>query len=491
MAHLPVLLIIIPLAASIICALLRNPLAAWSVTAFATVLNTVIAACLVFQVFADNTLLYTMGGHPAPFGIEYRIDHLSALVVLLITAVAMFTMPYAYRSVGAEIDSKKQPLFYTVFLLCLAGLIGIVATNDLFNLYVFLEISSLATYTLIGLGRDPRALTAAFEYLILGTIGATFILIGVGLLYMMTGTLNITDMTVRLGDVEDMRPVFAAFAFLVIGISLKIAIFPMHMWLTNAYAYAPSFISVFLSATATKVSLYVLIRILYDVFGYEIAFVDMPTGIMLMAIGIVSMVVASLTAIYQENIKRLLAFSSVAQLGYIVLGIGLASSAGLQASLLHIVNHAAAKGLLFLGIGAIYLRVGSARFEHCKGLAKQMPWSCAALLVGGLSLVGIPGTAGFVSKWLLLSALIEQEQWIALVALAISSALAAVYMWKILRTVYLEPLPKKHETITELPVIMRVSFGIFIFLNIYFGLQSGILIDVIDSAALSLIGGVR
>ncbi len=200
------------------------------------------------------------------------MDRLSSFVLLLVSGMAALVLPYCRASIEREIPREQHYLFYAMFALCLTGLLGITITGDAFNIFVFLEISSLSTYVLIALGPDRRALVAAYQYLVMGTIGATFIVIGIGLLYLMTGTLNLADMASRLPEVRGSRPVLAALAFLTVGISLKLALFPLHQWLPNAYTYAPSAVAAFLAATATKVSIYVLLRFFYTVFGADASY---------------------------------------------------------------------------------------------------------------------------------------------------------------------------------------------------------------------------
>ena len=213
---------------------------------------------------SSGPISYHLGGWEPPWGIEYRIDALNGFVLVLVSVVGAVIMPFARRSVGFEIEEWREAWFYCMYLLCLTGLLGIAVTGDAFNAFVFLEISSLSTYVLIALGPDRRALLAAFQYLVMGTIGATFYVIGVGLLYLLTGSLNMVDIAARLAPAwaGNSRAIVAALAFVTVGISLKLALFPLHVWLPNAYAYAPSWATAFLSATATKVAIYLLVRFL-------------------------------------------------------------------------------------------------------------------------------------------------------------------------------------------------------------------------------------
>ena len=299
-------------------------------------------------------------------------------------------------------------MFFSAWLLALSGMAGILVSADAFNIFVFMEISSLASYVLVAGGPDRRALPAVFKYLIMGTIGATFYLIGVGLIYMMTGTLNLADMELRIHDVADQRPILVAAGFITVGLALKAAVFPLHVWLPNAYTYAPHAVSVFLAACATKVSLYVLLRFDFVVFQGNLLGHDVQFAAFLMPLAVLAILVGSAVALFETNIKRLLAYSSVAQVGYIMLGASLVNVAGLSAGLLHMFNHALSKGALFLAVMCLAMRFNGLHLRDLAGAARLMPWTMAALVVAGLSLVGVPGTAGFISKWYLLTAALQE-----------------------------------------------------------------------------------
>ena len=326
------LIVVVPMLGAAVAALLPPGRLPWLWATAVSWFMLYAAAVLAAQSMDLGVLSYWMGGWQPPIGIEYRLDPTNALVALLVSLLAAVVLPYAGRSLASEVPEEKSPYLYAAVLLFLAGQMGIAVTGDAFNVFVFLEISSLATYTLIGLGRDRRALTASFSYLIMGTVGATFFLIGVGLLYAMTGTLNMADLAARIPEVAETRTVHTAFAFIVVGVCLKLALFPLHLWLPNAYTYAPSAVTALMAATATKVAIYVLIRFIYTVFGPAFSFGDMPTVYLLVPLAIVGLLSTSVVAIGQSNIKRMLAYSSVAQIGYMVLGIGMATTAGLTAA---------------------------------------------------------------------------------------------------------------------------------------------------------------
>jgi len=489
MDHLPVLVVIIPLLTAPLCVLLGQPRVVWLASTVASWLTFFIAIQLVLQVSADGPISYWLGGWEPPWGIEYRIDVLGSYVLLIVTAMAALVMLVAKQSVVKEIPESRIAYFYAALMLAFAGLAGIVATGDAFNVFVFLEISALASYALISMGKDRRALNASFTYLIMGTIGATFILIGIGALYMMTGTLNMADLAARLPAVADTRTVRAGFAFLTVGIGLKLALFPLHLWLPNAYAYAPSVVTAFLAATSTKVAVYLLLRTILVIFGIDFSLGLMPLDTLLLILGLIGVLSASLVAIYQDNIKRMLAYSSVAQIGYMVLGIGLATTTGITAAILHLFNHALMKGALFIALACVALRIGSTSIEDFSGLGKKMPWTMAGIVAGGLSLIGIPPTVGFISKWYLVLAALERDLWPVALLILIGSIMAVVYIWKLVETAYFQPADDSKHYYQEAPLSMLGPLWILVIANIYFGIHTDLSVGMASHAASILTGG--
>ena len=489
-AHLPALQVVLPLLAAPLTVLLRRPGLAYAVAVAASWCTLAIAAALAMQVAGSGVVSYAIGNWPAPIGIEYRVDALSSFMLLLVSGMASVVLPYARASIEREIPAPQHYLFYTMFLLCVAGLLGISITGDAFNIFVFLEISSLSTYVLIALGRDRRALVAAYQYLIMGTIGATFIVIGIGLLYLMTGTLNLADMGLRIGAVSGTRPVLAALAFLTVGVSLKLALFPLHHWLPNAYAYAPSAVSAFLAATATKVAVYVLLRFYFGVFGESQVFGRLPMAQMMLVLALAGMFVASTVAIFQTDLKRLFAYSSVSQIGYIILGLSFDSATGLTASIVHLFNHGITKGAVFLLLGIVVASVGGVTLLRVQGLGRLMPWTSAGIVLAGLSLIGVPGTAGFVTKWYLVLAALEKDQWWLAFLIVLSSLLSLVYVWRFVEAAYFRE-PRKDLVPARVPPSMALSAAVLVAAVIVFGLDTTYTVDPALRAAEMLLGRAR
>ena len=487
--HLPALQVVIPLIAAPLCLLAGRASLAWTIAFLASACATATAAILAYQTLRHGPISYHMGGWAPPWGIEYAVDSANAFILLLVSGIATVVLLYCSSSVSKEIRAGREHMFYCMFILCLTGLLGIAITGDAFNIFVFLEISSLSSYALIAMGGQRKALTASFQYLIMGTIGATFFLIGVGLLYMVTGTLNLADLQTRIPQIQDSRPVLAAFAFITVGLALKAALFPLHLWLPNAYAYAPSGVSAFMAATATKVSLYVLLRFTFTLFGAEFAFGELPLHWVLLVPAVIAMFAGSFSAIFQRDIKRMLAYSSVAQIGYITLAIALASQAGVQAAMLHMFNHGLMKAALFCALGCIFYRIGSTRIEDMAGLGRQMPWTFAAIVTGGLSLLGAPLTAGFISKWFLVQAALEQSLWWLVVLIVASSMLAVVYVWRLVEALYFKEPAAGSENVREAPLSVLLPTLLLAAANIYFGLDTRLTVELTGNAAVLLMRG--
>ncbi|MCP5074430.1 MAG: monovalent cation/H+ antiporter subunit D family protein [Rhodobacteraceae bacterium] len=488
--QLPILQILIPFCAAPLIVLFGSRALAWPLAFAASALAFLCSIALLMQVIGGGFISYHLGGWEPPLGIEYRVDAANAFVIFLISGIATVVLPFARVSINAEIPKKNHTLFYACFLLCLTGLLGMVITGDAFNVFVFLEISSLSTYVLVAQGsfKDKRALTAAYDYLIMGTIGATFFVIGLGFLYMATGTLNMADLADRIALLEDNRTVQAAFGFIVVGIGLKVAMFPLHLWLPNAYVYAPSAVTAFLAATATKAAVYVLLRFMFSVFQPDFVFGSLAITWIIGPLAVLAMFVASFVAVFQNNFKRMLAYSSIAQIGYMLLGIAILNVNGLPATMVHLFNHGITKAALFMALGAIILRTGTTFYDRIAGMGRVMPLTGAAVVVGGLSLIGVPGTAGFISKWVLVQAAFDNGWWWMALAIMASSLLAVVYVWRVVEALYLQA-PSDDVVQKEAPLSMLIPIWIMAGACVWFGFDTEITLGAARTAAEGLLAG--
>ena len=403
------------------------------------------AWALARVVQTEAPLHYDLGGWAPPVGIEYVVDHVSAFVALVVTGVSAPVVIATRRWAVREAGDRLGP-FYGLVLLLLAGLTGIVVTGDLFNLFVFLEISSLSAYALVFQG-GRHGMIAGFRYLVLGSIGGFFYLLGVGFLYFTTGTLNMAETAEILTDDASARSVQAGAVFIFVGLGLKMAVVPLHLWLPDAYTHAPSSVNTLLAPVMTKVGAYAMIRMFLSVFPDDYLTDVVPVADALIVLGLVGVVYGGAAAIGQQDIRRMLAYSSISQIGLIAAAIGLASPLGFIAALLHIMNHAVMKGALFIAAASVRYRTGESSVDGFTRLGRTMPLTMGAFTVAGLSMIGIPPTAGFFSKWWVAQAGTEMgagaEQWAVVAVVLGSSMLTAAYVFRVLERAYLRPAQRE------------------------------------------------
>lgn len=491
MSQLPILLLLPLLFGAVIAVLvgLWRAAAAQVVAVLATAATLAFAVVALVRTVRDGPMSYALGGWPAPIGIEYVLDPLAAFLVLIVSFVGVLIAIYPVDA-GFGFRPRRGVPLYPLVLLLLAGLVGVVLSGDLFHLFVFIEIYALATYPLVALGGD-RGVFASLRYLLLGTIGSGLYLLGVGFLYFTTGTLNMADMAAQLVGIEGSSTVLGALALIVVGLALKMALFPLHVWLPDAHSSAPPAVAALLAAVQVKAGAYALLRILYDVFGP--AFLDgdgLPVALALVWFGAGGIIFGSLMAIRAPDIKRMLAYSTVAQLGYIGVGIGLGTPLALVGAMLHVLNHALMKSGLFLVAGGVIQRTGIKAIARFSGLGRAMPWTMAGFTVAALSMVGIPPTAGFFSKWYLVLGSLEAGSWVLVVVIGTSSLMTAVYFLRLFERIFVveaeedvvrtatEPGPRVVGTVAVLAVAILAV-----------GLANGVLVSrVLEPVALSLLG---
>jgi multicomponent Na+:H+ antiporter subunit D len=480
--HLPILPLLLTLTGALLVPIvaLVSRRAVGVVAAGAAIAAAIAALAGVAEVAGGEVLRYAVGGWPAPGGIEVVLDPLSAFTSAAIAGVAAVALAGAGPAVRAAFEATT-PRFYALALVVVTGLLGITVSGDLFNVFVFLEIAAIASYALVASGAPP-ALAAGFRYLVLGTVGASFYLLGVGLLYALTGTLNMGDLAGRLPAVSA-SPLFAGgVAFIVVGLAIKVALFPLHGWLPDAYTHAPPPVAALLPAVATKAPAYALARTLLYVLRPD----ELPVTTVLAWAGGAAVVVGGLFALRQTDPRRLLAYSSVSQMGYIVLGLGLANSSALTGAYLHILNHAVMKSSLFMAVGAL---LPSARGPSLAALAQLAPRPLigTCMVVAALSMVGVPPAGGFFSKWYLLRGAIEAGQPVLVAAILLGSLLAAVYMYRLTEAVWLTPADARAAGRWEAPPIVLAALLVLAVATLGVGLANEVIVERLLAPAVAAV----
>ncbi len=495
--QLPALIVVLPLVAGLLMPFLRRGHKAWFLATVTTWGVLALSIGLLIQIYqkveavglGEAVISYSMGGWKIPWGIEYRVDAFNAFMLLVVALVSAVVTSYARLSVAEGIPEERTGFFYALWLLFITGMLGITVTGDVFNVYVLVEIQSLAAYTLVAMGKyhNRKALPASMKYLVLGTIGGVFYLIGVGYLYSVTGTLNMADLAEKIQGLHDNRTVITAVAFLLIGLGIKMAMAPLHGWLPGAHGYAPPIVSAVLSGVAIKVGAYVMIRFIFTILGVEFSFEKIPTGPILLTCACIGILGGSYMAIHQSTLKRVLAYSSVAQIGYITLGFALANEQGLTGSLIHIFNHALMKSGLFLAAGIVVYRLGDTELSNLQGLGRKMPWTAAAVTAGGLGLIGAPLTSGFVSKWYLITGALDRGFLTLAGVVLLGSLLAVIYVWRIVEVMYFRPPREGEGEVKEGPWSLVLPTWVLIGASLYFGIDASLSFHLANGAARALL----
>ena len=385
---------------------------------------------------------YILGGwsldlFPRGVGIEFRADILGGLITLVVTGVGLLVTLYSKVPVQRQTPGKEA-MYYALFLLQIAGLAGIALTGDAFNLYVLIEVAALTGYGLIALGSN-RAAAATFNYIILGTIGASLYLLGVGYLYLKTGTLNMVGIRemIEANALHDSPAMQVAFVLVLLGILIKMAFFPFHAWLPNAYCHAPTTTSCLLAPLVTKVMIYVMIRMILTVFGVEFSFESTWWAEILPWLVVVAIVCAAVMALAQREIKRMLAYLIVAEVGYMVGGVWIYNYYGLIGSIFHVISDACMTLCLFLGAGIILEKCKTTHFDGLHGLFAKMPLTMAGFFIGGFSIIGLPPTCGFFSKWYLITGGMVSERWEYMITLMFSTMVMVVLFFRLIERIHL------------------------------------------------------
>ncbi len=469
--HFPVLIVLLPLSAALLSpffSYMYKPAGKWI-----SVASLFGAFCcsvgLLLQIVANGgeAIHYWMGEWMPPLGIEFVVDPINGVIVTMITFVALFSAIYSTPFLKKS-NWLYMGGYYTLMALLCVGLSGMTLTGDAFNLYVYLEIASLSGYGLIALGGNKGTL-AAFRYLLIGTIAASLYLLGLGFMYSLTGSLNMADLSVLLQDKMDSPLLAMTVALLIAAFGIKAALFPFHGWQPDAYTFSHPGAAPLISGVMSKVPAYAMLRFFFYLFGAQHLFVQ--HGLTVVGIlGAMGIILGSVMAIAQDDFRRMLAYSSVAQIGYIAVGLAIGSFYGIIGAVLHVLNHAFMKGSLFMVIGGIQYRFGEFRISQLGQIHKKMPFTTVTLVIAALGMIGIPPTGGFFSKWYIMLGAMGTEQYIFVAVLVLSSLLNAIYFFRVLENVFINPAAELKEVNPvagklELPwqmLLPIVVFGIMI-----------------------------
>ncbi len=488
-SKLPFLCVIGPLIASFCMPVLARWKKDFCAPLAILVTGAVFAATLYigYYVMQGNIISYHVAGWAPPWGIEIVVESLSSLMIMLISGISFFILIYSYHAIKHELVRIVTGWYYTAFLLCLSGMIGLVISNDIFNMYVLIEITGISACALVAAKGTRLATEAALKYLLLATIGSGFILFGIGFLYMITGHLNIFYIARELVLVKDTYPIliWTTLSFFVVGFGVKAALFPLHLWLPDAHSSAPSPSSAVLSSLVVKVYIIAFLKILLIAYGLEI-FHETYIRHLILVLSIIAMLAGSFFAFVQIELKRRLAYSTVAQVGYVFLGIGLGTPWGLAAGMLHIVVHAFMKTCLFLCAGAIAYQTGRKHVNEFAGMGYMMPVTMGAFTVAAFSMVGIPLFGGFISKYGLALGSLEADLPLIILVIVLSGLLNAAYYFPIIGQAYFakETAANDHEQKVfqrdKIPLSMLVPIVILALGIIYLGIFPGTVLNLIN-----------
>lgn len=449
------------------------------------IISTILSIFTFIYVKDYGEYFYRVGHFDAPWGIELQIGVLEAIVSILFTFISLIIIWYSLYSTEKELNEKKIPLYYILINILIGALLGIVYTNDIFNSFVFIEISSLAACGIVVIKDKKENIKAALKYLILSSVGSGLVLMAIAFVYSFTGNLNMTFINKEVIKMADLysKSILIALGLFTAGLGVKSAMFPMHVWLPDAHSNAPSTSSAILSSLVLKAYVILYIKILYRVFGYNIV-KSYPILDMVLILGSLGMIMGSVLAILQKDIKRTIAYSSIAQMGYIFFGIGLGNTLGLVSAIFHILNHAVVKTSLFLVSGAIIEKTNEKKITGLKGIGKEMPITLGVFTIGALSMVGIPLLPGFISKFNFALASIDSGKSILVLIILASSLLNALYYFPIVINGYFgeenlngKVLKEKELSINRLLPLLVLVVGI-----LYLGIASGGVIDILNDS---------
>ncbi|MDE6977753.1 MAG: sodium:proton antiporter [Lachnospiraceae bacterium] len=485
--NFPFFSIMLSMFSGTVCSVLPRRAARWVNTLMISLIGGLSFVLLSYLVVRGESYVYMMGHFPAPWGNEIRAGILEAGTALFFCVIMLLSMLGGRKKLQEEVVESKHNMYYILVNLLLSSLLALVYTNDLFTAYVFVEINTIAACGLIMIRQNGRTIEAAVRYMIMSLLGSGLLLLGICMLYDLTGHLLMSNIQEAvqgiLSDGTYEVPLLVTITLMSVGLAIKSALFPFHAWLPDAYGYSTVSSAAILSSLVSKGYIFLLIKIIYRVIGYNV-FGNSHIIDVLFVFGLMGMIFGSLNAIQENDIRRMIAFSSVAQIGYIYMGIGMGTGVGMTASVFHILSHAATKSLLFIAaIGLTDVSGGSRHFIDLTGAAYRNKWAGVAFTVGSLSMVGVPMFSGFISKLLFAQAAVQNHVKMlpALIVLAISTILNAIYFMKTVIRIYTPEEGSEYESVTFKNMkTYAVTLVCFILLNVLLGVSSQPIVDLIE-----------
>lgn len=441
-----------------------------------------IAWANLMTVSERGAIRYAFSGWAAPIGIEWVADGLASVVMVVVSFLALLVLIYAGPTSPRTLGQRIVP-YYTLILLLISALTGIVFAGDLFNVFVFLEVAALSGYALVGVA-GGKALVSAFRYLILGTLGASFYLLGVAYFYAATGTLNMADLAQRVPELVTSKAIVGGLIFMFLGLAIKMALMPLHGWLPDAYTHAPEAVSPLLASLVTKVALIAWVRIMFGVVGPDAEIEHVPVLILLEELGAIAAVVGALLALTQRELKRMFAYGGVSHIGLILIGVGLGNPTGFAGGVFYLMNDAVMQAALFFLAGAVVYQFGVRTIDELGCLRGQAPWMTGALIVMALSMVGFPPTGGFFGKWYIILGALEARHYFAVAAVILSTLLTLAYFVKLFDRIFRDHPVSSVMSPVKVPLSVKVSVGAASATIILLGVWSGPIVGFLLKTAL-------
>jgi multicomponent Na+:H+ antiporter subunit D len=485
--HLPIFMITIPLVGAVLLPFIgyiRRKWVPWAAM-LPLLASAVMGILLIGKIPADGYLSYELGGWPPPFGIEIRVDFMGFFLMLVVCGITLLAIIFSRRYIEKEVSGGRLVAYYILFLLMSGAMLGFVATGDVFNLFVFMEILALSSYALVAITGNRNAVRAAFKYVLMGAPSSIMVLLAIGFLYSVTGSLNMADLASRIAESGYTEVLIVSYILFVIGFGVKAALFPLHLWLPDAHSIAPSPISALLSGLLVEVGAFAILRITFSVFTTGADSLIRGTTDAVGIFAAMAVLYGGIMAIMQKDLKMMIAYSTVSHVGYIFLGITAFTAEGLTGAMYHMLDHGLAKACLFLCAGSFIYVKGYRRIEELKGAWRQMPWTCFAFALASISVIGLPPTAGFISKWYLILGNIEAGRIFYAVVLLVGAILAAVYCLRVIYYMFFQPgIEGAWESdVRDAPPSMLAPVWVLSLGTLFFGVFSYLFIPSLLKAA--------